>query len=57
MQREVVDIPVIAPGKASQMIALDLGYKFSILTVLDTCVSRDTEAVYEKAFLLSALHL
>ncbi len=49
--------PCDCSGKASQMIALDLGYKFSILTVLDTCVSRDTEAVYEKAFLLSALHL
>ena len=46
---------MIAPGKASQMIALDLGYKFSILTVLDTCVSRDTEAVYEKGFPLERL--
>ena len=53
--REVVNIPVIAPGRVSQMIALDLGYKFSILTVLDTCVSRDTEAVYEKGFPLERL--
>lgn len=53
--REVVDIPIIAPGKTSQMIAFDLGYKFSILTVLDTCIVRDSEAVYEKGFDMNRL--
>lgn len=48
--REVVDIPVIGPGKASKLIASDLGYKFSVLTVLDSCIVRDREAVYEKGF-------
>ena len=32
--RELVDIPVIGPGKVAKMIALDLSYRFSILTVL-----------------------
>ena len=48
--REVVDIPVIGPGKASKLVASDLGYKFSVLTVLESCVVRDREAVYEKGF-------
>lgn len=48
--REVVKIPVIGPGKISKLIASDLGYKFSVLTVLDSCVVRDREAVYEKGF-------
>jgi len=46
--REVVNIPVIGPGNISKLIALDLGYKFSVLTVLDSCIVRDEEAVYEK---------
>lgn len=46
--REVVDIPVVGPGKASRLVALDLGYRFSILTVLDSCVARDGESVSEK---------
>jgi len=48
--REIVNIPVIGPGKASKMLAFDLGYKFSVLTVLDDCIVRDREAVYEKGF-------
>ena len=48
--REVVDIPVIGPGKASKLVASDLGYRFSVLTVLESCVVRDREAVYEKGF-------
>ena len=48
--REVVKIPVIGPGKISKLIASALGYKFSVLTVLDSCVVRDREAVYEKGF-------
>ena len=48
--REVVNIPVIGPGKTSKMLAFDLGYKFSVLTVLDECIVRDREAVYEKGF-------
>ena len=48
--REVVNIPVIGPGKISKLIASDLGYKFSILTVLDSCIVRDRELAYEKGF-------
>ena len=48
--REVVNIPVIGPGKISKLVATDLGFKFSVLTVLDSCVVRDREAVYEKGF-------
>lgn len=46
--RELVDIPVIGPGKMSKLVALDLGYRFSVITVLDSTVARDEEAVYEK---------
>lgn len=46
--REIANIPVIGPGKASQLVALSLGHKFSVLTVLDGCIPRDEEAVYEK---------
>lgn len=53
--RELVNIPVIGPGKASKMLALDLGYRFSVLTVLDNTVTRDEEAVYEKGFDLDRL--
>lgn len=48
--REVVNIPVIGPGKTSKMVAFDLGYRFSVLTVLDDCIVRDRESVYEKGF-------
>ncbi|MDP4110290.1 MAG: aspartate/glutamate racemase family protein, partial [Bacillota bacterium] len=48
--RELVNIPVVGPGMASKLVALDLGYRFSVLTVLDSTVARDTEAVYEKGF-------
>ena len=48
--REILDIPVIGPGKVSKLIASDLGYRFSVLTVLDSCIVRDREAVYEKGF-------
>lgn len=48
--REVVDIPVIGPGKVSKIVAFDLGYRFSVLTVLDSCIVRDREAVFEKGF-------
>ena len=48
--REVVNIPVVGPGKASKLVASDLGYRFSVLTVLESCVVRDREAVYEKGF-------
>ena len=40
--RELVKIPVIGPGKLSKMVALDMGYRFSVLTVLPTCIARDT---------------
>ncbi len=46
--REIVNIPVIGPGKVSKLVALDLGYRFSVITVLDSTVARDEEAVYEK---------
>lgn len=53
--RELVKIPVIGPGKLSKMVALDMGYRFSVLTVLPTCIARDTEAVYEKGFDMTRL--
>ena len=53
--RELVKIPVIVPGKLSKMVALDMGYRFSVLTVLPTCIARDTEAVYEKGFDMTRL--
>lgn len=37
------------------MVALDMGYRFSVLTVLPTCIARDTEAVYEKGFDMTRL--
>lgn len=41
--REIVDIPVIGPGKISFLIANDIGFKFSILTVLDETIAKDEE--------------
>lgn len=41
--RELVDIPVIGPGKLSFTIANELGYKLSILTVLKETVAKDEE--------------
>ena len=32
-----------------------MGYRFSVLTVLPTCIARDTEAVYEKGFDMTRL--
>ena len=46
--RELVDIPVIGPGKVSKLIALDLGYRFSVLTVLKSCIPGDREECYRK---------
>lgn len=48
--REIVDIPVVGPGRASVMVALDLGYRFSIITVLDSTITRDEEHVRVKGF-------
>lgn len=48
--REVVRIPVIGPGRTTTMLALELGYRVSILTVLDSTVARDTEAYRERGF-------
>lgn len=46
--REILSIPVIGPGKVSKLVAMDISYRYSVLTVLDNCVVRDTEAVWEK---------
>ena len=46
--REILNIPVIGPGKVSKLVAMDISYRYSVLTVLDNCVVRDTEAVWEK---------
>lgn len=43
--REIVNIPVIGPGKISMLVALDLAYKFSILTVLDETIPHDEELI------------
>lgn len=43
--REAVNIPVVGPGKISMLIANDLAYKFSILTVLDQTIPHDEELV------------
>lgn len=43
--REIVDIPVIAPGKVSMLVINDLAYRFSILTVLDRSIIRNEEQV------------
>ena len=48
MGREILNIPVIGPGKVSKLVAMDISYRYSVLTVLDNCVVRDTEAVWEK---------
>lgn len=43
--REMVNIPVIGPGQVSMMISSTLGYKFSILTVLDEMIAQTAESV------------
>lgn len=43
--RELVNIPVIGPGKISMLIANDLAFKYSILTVLKITIPRDEEHV------------
>lgn len=48
--REVVRIPVIGPGRTTMMVALDLGHRFSILTVLESTIAGNTEAVRERGF-------
>ena len=45
--RELLHIPVIGPGKISKLIAMDLSFHYSVITVLDSCVGRDTEVVWE----------
>lgn len=53
--REMVDIPVLGPGKVSFLIANDLAYRFSILTVLDETVARDTEHYRKLGFDITRL--
>jgi allantoin racemase len=36
--REIVRIPVVAPGECSMLVAASLGHRFSIVTVVDTLV-------------------
>lgn len=43
--RELVNIPVIGPGKISMLLANDLAFKFSILTVLDSTIPQNEELV------------
>lgn len=43
--REIANIPVIGPGKISMLVANDLAYKFSILTVLDSMIPHNEELV------------
>ncbi|NLL92046.1 MAG: hydrogenase expression protein HupH [Ruminococcaceae bacterium] len=53
--RELVDIPVVGPGKLSKLIAVDLAYKFSVITVLKCCIPGDTEEVYRKGIDMNRL--
>jgi allantoin racemase len=43
--RELVDIPVVGPGKASILMVNDLSYRYSILTVLEDTIASDREHV------------
>lgn len=43
--RSVLDIPVIAPGKAAMLFCLTLGEKFSILCQWDYAVARTTKMI------------
>jgi allantoin racemase len=36
--REVVQIPVVAPGATSMLLAMNLGHRFSIITVMESIV-------------------
>lgn len=45
------------PGKVSKLVAMDISYRYSVLTVLDNCVVRDTEAVWEKGCQRTNWHL
>ena len=47
--REIVSIPVIAPGYVSLMIAQDLGNKYSILTVIDETISQNEWKLRERS--------
>lgn len=53
--REKVDIPVIGPGKISYLLANELSHKFSILSVLDETISKDTEKLREHGFDITRL--
>lgn len=53
--REMVDIPVVGPGKISMLVANDLAYKFSILTVLEETVERNIEQVRERGLDITRL--
>lgn len=53
--REVVDIPVIGPGRTSLAIVNDLAYKFSVLTVLEDTIAHDEEQVRKRGFDITRL--
>ncbi len=53
--REMVDIPILGPGKVSFLIANDLAYRFSILTVLEETIARDTEHYRKLGFDITRL--
>lgn len=48
--REISSIPIIAPGYTSIMIAQDLGYRYSIITVLDEMIVQNEEKVRAMGF-------
>jgi len=48
--REMVNIPVIGPGRISMMIAQELAYKFSIITAIETSIPRDEEHFRKMGF-------
>lgn len=53
--REMVDIPVIGPGKISYLVANELSHKFSILSVLDETIARNEEHFREIGFDITRL--
>lgn len=38
--REVVDVPVVGPNRATSVFAADLSHRFSIITVMDNAITR-----------------
>ncbi len=48
--RELVNIPVIGPGRISMMMAQELAYKFSIITAVESSISRDEEHFRKMGF-------